>query len=128
MLDVTEIQTITHDVMVIGAGGAARAVVLAHHCAIRRGDELGARPDETRLVSEDDGLHAIPETELRQHMPDMRLHRSLADRQFSGDLRVGQPPGKLDEHLALPLGQHPQVPRWRRGRIGQRVGEPANER
>ena len=39
-----------------------------------------ARPDQTRLVGEDDRLHAVAQPELAQQVRDVRLHRRLGRR------------------------------------------------
>jgi len=70
-------------------------------------------------------LHAIAQAELSAGGRAL-LHGRLADRQ-SLHLRVGQPPASWNEHLPS-RREHPQVPRRRGPTVGQRLGEPVEQR
>src|SRR5207244_6546341 len=52
-------------------------------------------PDDTGLVREDDGWHAVTEIELSQDVPDVRPDRRLAEQELTRDLRVRARDAKL---------------------------------
>ena len=63
-----------------GAPGARRRLLVA---------------GQTRLVGDDDGLHAVADVELGQDAGDVRLHRGLLEEELCADLRVGQALGRF---------------------------------
>src|SRR4051812_14222231 len=91
------------------------------HSAARaiRGSSLRGRSaglHDAGLVREDDGLHAVAETELHQHVRDMCLHRRLADEELLRDLGVREPACDQLQHLELPRRQLAESRRRRRRR------------
>ena len=89
-----------------GARGSGR-VGDADRCADSdEGVCLGGH--EPALVGGDDGLGAVPGTELQQHAADVRLHRLPAQEELAGDLGVGQPAGDEPQDVGLAAGQSGQ--------------------
>ena len=73
------------------------------------GAQLLRREDEAGLVGVDDGLHAVAQVQLGQHVGHVGLHRRLAQHERAGDLAVRQSPAQQHEHLALAGGQQGQL-------------------
>src|SRR3954454_24505273 len=79
-------------------------------------------PNEAGLVRGDDGLHAVAQVKFGQDMPEVGLHRGLAEEQLGGDLGVGEATADQSEDVDLALGQRGE--RWREA-PGWRPGDEA---
>ena len=77
----------------------------------------GSGADQPRLVRRDDGLHPVPDAQLRQDRGDVGLDRSRRHPEVGRDLGVALTLGEMDEDLALPRCQ-PQVGAGLDGRSG----------
>ena len=62
---------------------------------------LPARDDEPGLVGEHDGLDAVAQPELAQHVGDVGLDRRVAEDERRGDLGVGHAAREQQQHLVL---------------------------
>src|SRR4051794_36290049 len=77
---------------------------------IRTAEEpSAARCDEAALVGQDDGLHAIANSELREEARDVGLDRPFADGEPGGELGVALATREPQQHVALTLGQARQL-------------------
>ncbi len=126
-----------------GSGSSARADPSVHDVGRPPGREgaptpctatralLGAGTHQPALVRVHRGLHPVAQSQLGQHMTDVRLHGGLADEQVGGDLRVGQPARHQLQHLDLAVGQRVQGVRHRllagRQMRGVLVQQPARD-
>ncbi len=57
------------------------------------------------LVSEDDRLYPITQSQLAEYVRDVSFYRRLGYESLLRDLGVGQTPGDVAEHLQLARGQ-----------------------
>src|ERR671915_1691209 len=67
----------------------------------------GARSVDDRFAKRDcDGMSPGVCLELGEDVPDVALHRLLADEEARGDVRIGHAVGEQLQDLPLALGQH----------------------
>ena len=97
----------------------------------RDSERLRPRPYEAGLVGEHHGLGAVSQSELRQHVSDVRLDRGLAQHELGRDLGVRAALGDQREHVTLTRRQLMQlfrsVPLWRRA-VDELLDEPSRDR
>jgi hypothetical protein len=65
----------------------------------------GPRLHQAILVSEDPRLDSVTETELAEHLANVRLRRPAADDELAGYLLVRKAPRKQRQHLSLTSGE-----------------------
>ena len=88
----------------------------------------GRGPHDSVLVRVHDGVHAIAEPELHEHLRHVRLHGRLADPHALGDLGVRDALGEQLQHLAFSVGERRELirlgrrSRRRRGRRHSAAG------
>src|SRR5690606_5954094 len=101
-----------------GTGGRAQQAERSRQSAAGRAQRAS---DQVGAVGQHDGLDAVAQVELAEHVGHVGLHGRLAEVQRRGDLRVGQPRAHELEHLALARGEQTE-PRWQVGRSGSAAG------
>src|SRR5690349_24980015 len=62
---------------------------------------LGPLADQAGADCDDRRLRAVGDAELREHVPDVCLHRLLRERELAGDQLVRKAASDQHEHLAL---------------------------